>query len=50
MVWIASIGYSQALKSLSGWEAARCDEYLFGVKIKVSAWTVFELPLFEQKL
>ena len=39
----------EAMKTLSGREAAGCDEHLFRAKIKVSAWTVFELPLFEQK-
>ena len=38
----------EAMKTLSGWEAARCDEYLFRAKIKVSAWTVFELSLFDK--
>ena len=28
---------------------ARCDKHPFRAKIKVSAWTVFELSLFEQK-
>ena len=37
----------EAMKLLSGWEAVRCDEHPFRAKIKVSAWTVFEL--FEQK-
>ena len=27
----------EAMKSLSGWEAARCDEHLLHVKINVSA-------------
>ena len=38
----------EAMKSLSGWEAVRCDEHPFRAKIKVSAWTIFELSLFEQ--
>ena len=42
-------GEFKAMKTLSGWEAVRCDEHLFGAKIKVSAWTIFELLLFEQK-
>ena len=33
---------------LSGWEAACCDEHPFRAKIKVSAWTVFELSLFDK--
>ena len=37
------------LKTLSSWEAAHCDEDPFRAKIKVSASTVFELSLFEQK-
>ena len=35
----------KALKSLSGWDAARCDEHQFCAKIKVSTGAVFE---FEQ--
>ena len=42
-------GEFEAMKTLSGWEAARCDEHPFHAKIKVSARTVFELSLFEQK-
>ena len=42
-------GEFEAMKTLSGWEAARCDEHPFCAKIKVSARTVFELSLFEQK-
>ena len=42
-------GEFEAMKTLSGWEAARCDEYPFCAKIKVSARSVFELSLFEQK-
>ena len=38
----------EAMKSLSGWVAARCDEHQFHAKIKVSTWAVFELSLFEQ--
>ena len=34
-------GEFEAMKTLSGWEAARCDEHPFRAKIKVSAWTVF---------
>ena len=29
-------GNSEAMKTLSGWEAARCDEHQFRAKIKVS--------------
>ena len=51
VLWIAFFdqGEFEAMKTLSGWEAARCDEHSFRAKIKVSAWTVFELSLFEQK-
>ena len=42
-------GEFEAMKTLSGWEAARYDEHQFCAKIKLSAWIVFELPLFEQK-
>ena len=31
-----SIGSIQTMKTLSGWEAARCDEHQFRAKIKVS--------------
>ena len=41
-------GEFEAMKRLSGWEAARCDEHPFRAKIKVSAWTVFELSLFDK--
>ena len=37
-----------AMKTLSGCEAARCDEHPFRSKIKVSAQTVFELSLFDK--
>ena len=30
-------GEFEAMKMLSGWEAARCDEHLFHARIKVSA-------------
>ena len=30
-------GEFEVMKTLSGWEAARCDEYPFRTKIKVSA-------------
>ena len=42
-------GEIEAMKSLSGWEVARCDEHPFRAKLKVSTWAVFELSLFEQK-
>ena len=41
-------GEFEAMKTLSDWEAERCDEHPFRAKIKVSARTVFELSLFEQ--
>ena len=36
-------GEFEAMKTLSGWEAARSDEYQFRAKIKVSTLAVFEL-------
>ena len=39
-------GNFEAMKTLSGWEAARCDEYQFCAKIKVSTRAVLELSLF----
>ena len=42
-------GEFEAMKTLSGWEAVHCDEHPFHAKIKVSASTVLELLLFEQK-
>ena len=33
------------MKTLSGWEAARCDEHQFRAKIKVSTRAVLELSL-----
>ena len=42
-------GEFEAMKTLSRWEAARCDEHSFCAKIKVSAGTIFELSLFERK-
>ena len=42
-------GKFEAMKTLSGWEAACYDEHQFRATIKVSAWTVFQLLLFEQK-
>ena len=41
-------GEFEAIKTLSGWEAARCDEHQFFAKIKVSTWAVFELTLFDK--
>ena len=33
----------EAMKSLSGWEAVRCDEHQYRAKIKVSRGAIFEL-------
>ena len=41
-------GELEAMQTLSGWEAARYDEHLFRAKIKVSAWAIFELSLFDK--
>ena len=41
-------GNFEAMKTVSGWEAARCDEHQFRAKIKVSAGAVLELSLFEK--
>ena len=41
-------GEFEAMKSLSGWEAARSDEYQFCAKIKVSTLAVFELSLLDK--
>ena len=41
-------GTFEAMKMLSGWEAARCDEHQFRAKIKVSTWVVFELSLIDK--
>ena len=41
-------GEFEAMKTLSGWEAERCDEHSFRAKIKVSTWAVFELSLFDK--
>ena len=35
--WFSDQGELEAMKTLSGWKAARCDEHLFRAKIKVSA-------------
>ena len=42
-------GEFEAMMTLSGWEAACCDERPFRAEIKVSAWTIFEVLFFEQK-
>ena len=41
-------GEFEAMKTLSGWEATRCDGHQFRAKIKVSTWAVFELSLFDK--
>ena len=41
-------GEFEAMKSLSGWEAARSDEHQFRAKIKVSTLAVFELSLLDK--
>ena len=41
-------GKFEAMKTLSGWEAARCDEHQFCAKNKVSTRAVFELSLFKE--
>ena len=41
-------GEFEAMKTLSGWKVAHCDEHPFRAKIKVSAWTIFELSLFDK--
>ena len=38
----------EAMKTLSGWEAARSYEHQFCAKIKVSTCAVLELSLFEK--
>ena len=47
--WLASFptnffdqGNFEAMKTLSGWEAARCDEHRFRARIKVSTRAVLE--------
>ena len=42
------LGEFEAMKSLSGWEAARSDEHQFRAKIKVSTLAVFELSLLDK--
>ena len=41
-------GEFQAMKSLSGWEAAYFDDHQFCAKIKVSNLAVFELLLLDK--
>ena len=41
-------GGFEAMKSLSGWEAARSDEHQFRAKIKVSTLAVLELSSFDK--
>ena len=41
-------GEFEAMKTLSGWEAARSDEHQFRAKIKVSILAVFELSLLDK--
>ena len=41
-------GEFEAMKALSGWEAARSDEHQFRAKIKVSTLAVFELSLLDK--
>ena len=41
-------GEFEAIKTLSGWEAAHCDEHQIRAKIKVSTGAVFELSLFHK--
>ena len=41
-------GEFEAMKSLSGWEAACSDEHQFRPKIKVSTLAVFELSLLDK--
>ena len=43
-------GNFEAMKTLSGWEAACCDEHQFRAKIKVSTRAVLELSLFKSGL
>ena len=41
-------GEFEAMKSLSGWEAAHSDEHQFHAKIKVRTLAIFELSLFDK--
>ena len=41
-------GEFEAVKSLSGWEAAHFDQHQFRAKIKVSTLAVFELSLLDK--
>ena len=38
----------EAMKTVSGWEAARSDEHQFHAKIKVSTLAVFDLSLLDK--
>ena len=38
----------EAMKSLSGWDAARCSKHQFRAKIKVSTQAIFKLSLFDK--
>ena len=42
-------GKFEAMKTLSDWEAARCDEHPFHAKIKVNTRAVFELSSFDKR-
>ena len=42
----STVNNFEAMKTLSGWEAARCDKHQFRAKIKVSTRAVLELSLF----
>ena len=42
-------GEFEAMKTLSGWEAARSNEHQFRAKIKVSTLAVFELSLLDKR-
>ena len=41
-------GEFEAMKSLSGWEAAHSDKHQFRAKIKVSTLAIFELSSFDK--
>ena len=41
-------GEFEAIKSMSGWEAAHSDGHQFRAKIKVSTLAVFELSLLDK--
>ena len=40
---LVSVRFKLYMKTLSGWEAARCDEHQFHAKINVSTWAILEL-------